>query len=404
MRVFQINTVYKTGSTGRIAESLQRGLRDRGHDSIVAYGRGNKINNADGFKFTDISDVTIHVAMTRLIDRHGLYSDAATIRLIKEIRKYNPDIIHLHNIHGYYVNYELLFDFLKEYGKPIVWTLHDCWAFTGHCAYFTKSKCEKWVNGCYACTEKRSYPASYFVDNSKENYEIKKRIFTSINKDLIIIVTPSDWLKGLVERSFLKKYKITTIHNGINIKKFKSLETGCKNNKTKKLIAVASPWDERKGLHYLVEMAKKMPKDYELKIVGLSKKQIKDIRPLNNLKLYSKTSNLDELIKLYSDSDYFVNTTIEDNYPTVNLEALACDLPVITFPTGGSVESVREMGGAVTSSFSVEEMIHVIEDFNGKVKDNKDFIDERVMQNSYFDIYNSVLLVGGTNGYCNSVF
>ena len=150
-----------------------------------------------------------HALISRLLDNHGLNSNKATRKLIDRIRDIKPDIVHLHNIHGYFLNYALLFDFLKDAGIPIVWTLHDCWTFTGHCAHFIFIGCDKWKVGCKHCPQKLSYPTSWLCDRSHRNYKIKKMVYTSIPN--LILVPVSDWLAGLLRFSFMKEHSIRRI-------------------------------------------------------------------------------------------------------------------------------------------------------------------------------------------------
>ena len=215
MRVLQINSVCGVGSTGRIATDIHSMLIQKGYESYIAYGRDLPKNCTASIKIGTKLDNYIHVALTRALDKHGFGSIKATRNFIKKVDQLDPDIIHLHNIHGYYINIKVLFDYLKKSGKPVIWTLHDCWSFTGHCAHFDYAGCNKWTTGCHNCPEKSSYPASIFFDNSRVNYQMKKEIFTGV-KDLTI-VTPSKWLANLVKQSYLKEYPVKVINNGIDL-------------------------------------------------------------------------------------------------------------------------------------------------------------------------------------------
>ena len=390
MKVLQINSVYKTGSTGWIVSALQNLIKDTGNEAFVLYGRGINQRNNEAYKFTSNLEIYKHVLITRLLDKHGLSSNDDTNFLIEKIREYSPDIIHLHNIHGYYLNYEMLFEFLVKYNRPVVWTLHDCWCFTGHCAYFTMCNCNKWKIECKDCVQKKRYPISWFVDNSQKNYLAKKRAFTSLAKDKLVLVTPSVWLRDLVEQSFLKKYRVKVIRNGVNLSDYNVKRERNVSEYRKKIIAVAYPWGERKGLSHVIEIANKIPDDILFTVVGLTNKQKELFPKKTNLILLNKTNNKSELISLYNEADVFVNTTLEDNYPTVNLEALAAGLPVITYPTGGSAESVNMMGGAVTDSCSVDDLIRTVNSFKGTVIDNKDFIDEKKVYVEYLNLYDEL--------------
>ncbi len=357
MKVLQINSVCGIGSTGRIATDIHRTLIEQGHESYIAYGRDLPKNCDNAIRIGTKIDNYTHVVKTRLFDRHGFSSTQATKEFINKIRDIDPDIIHLHNIHGYYINIEVLFNYLKEANKPVIWTLHDCWSFTGHCAYFDYARCDKWKTGCYSCPEKKAYPRSLIFDNSKRNYINKKEIFTGLKN--LTIVTPSQWLSNLVQDSFLNEYSVKVINNGIDLNTFRpnAGEFRKKYNLCSKFIilGVASVWDRRKGLKYFVELADKVSEDEVIVLVGLTEKQINQI-PKNIIGI-TRTNNVEELVDIYSSSDVFVNPTLEDNFPTTNLESLACGTPVITFDTGGSPESIDERTGTVIKKFSTDHIL-----------------------------------------------
>ncbi len=171
---------------------------DGDNQALVCYGRQcNEKTNVNRYKIGNKISLGYHLIITRLFDAHGLGSICETRKLIRRIKEYQPDVVNLHNIHGYYINYKLLFKYLKEANIPVVWTLHDCWPFTGHCAYFDLAGCEKWKTGCEACPQKSSYPKSIWLDRSKKNYELKKDLFAGLAENLTI-VTPSAWLAELV--------------------------------------------------------------------------------------------------------------------------------------------------------------------------------------------------------------
>ena len=369
MKVLQINSVCGYGSTGRIAYDLAKVLESNGHECFIAYGRGTAPNDVKTIKIGSDFHVKTHGAVSRLTDKHGFYSKSETKKLIDEIKKYDPDIIHLHNIHGYYINIELLFNYLSESNKKVVWTLHDCWAFTGHCSHFDYVGCDKWKTGCFHCPQKNRYPKSLLLDNSKWNYQKKKELFTSV-KDMTI-VTPSEWLAGLVRKSFLNQYPVKVINNGIDLDVFKPTQGDFrkKYNLEDKFIilGVASVWEERKGLNDFIKLSKLLDDKYKIVLVGLSKNQIKSL-PKNILGI-ERTSNATELAGIYTEADVFVNPTYEDNFPTTNLESIACGTPVITYNTGGSVESVSEGCGDVVDKGSVEALIKSINNVKDYYKD-----------------------------------
>jgi putative colanic acid biosynthesis glycosyltransferase len=369
LKVLQINSVCGVGSTGRIATDIDKILKSQGHESYIAFGRGSARDCDTTIKIGNNIDNYLHVAETRLFDRHGWGSTNATKEFIEEIETLNPDIIHLHNIHGYYLNVEILFNYLKTANKPVVWTLHDCWPFTGHCSYFDFVGCNRWESGCFDCPQKTSYPSSLIKDNSQENFSKKKATFTGVPN--LTIVTPSKWLANLVRMSFLKEYPVKVINNGIDLEVFKPTPS----NFTKKygledkfiILGVASIWEQRKGFEYFIDLAKTINKDEVIVLVGLNEKQIKKLP--SNVVGISRTNSVQELAEIYSSAHVFINPTLEDNFPTTNLEALACGAPVITFNTGGSVESISGKCGFVVKTGVISELKEKIQTIKSNGKD-----------------------------------
>jgi len=360
LRVLQINSVCGVGSTGRIATDIHKMLVEQGHESYIAYGRGVPYNCDEAIRIGTKLDNYTHVALTRIFDKHGFGSNRATKEFIEKVKYIDPDIIHLHNIHGYYINIEILFDYLKKANKPVIWTFHDCWPFTGHCAHFDYVGCDKWKAGCYNCPEKRNYPTSVFFDNSKLNYTRKKEIFTGVKN--LTIVTPSRWLSKIVKESFLKEYPVKVINNGIDLDVFKPRPSNFRekyNIQDKFIIlGVASVWNRRKGLEYFIKLSEKLNTDEVIVIVGLTEKQ-KSKLPKNIIGI-TRTNNVIELVEFYSAANVFVNPTLEDNFPTTNLESLACGTPVITFNTGGSVECINDSCGIVVEKGNFRNLVKAI--------------------------------------------
>ena len=346
MKILMINVVCGIRSTGRICTDLALELESQGHEVKIAYGREFVPEKYARFAYrigTDL-DIKLHGLKARLLDGCGYGSKSATKKFIKWIVEYNPDIIHLHNLHGYYINIEVLFDYLRTCGKRIIWTLHDCWAFTGHAAYCEGANCERWIKGCYHCPKTKEYPASLF-DRSNRNWAKKQRIFKDIPN--LTLVTPSVWLKNLVSKSFLGSYETIVINNGIDTKHFKkcdiSLDLVVKFKERKIILGVASAWDKRKGLNDFLELNNLIDKEhYVIILVGINKEQIKSLP--EGIVGIERTDSVQELAELYSLAYVFVNPTYEDNYPTTNLEAIACGTPVITYMTGGSPESANYYG------------------------------------------------------------
>lgn len=358
MKVLQINSVCGIRSTGRIATDIHSILESQGHESYIAYGRENPMNSNHTIRIGSKMDNYVHILKTRVLDKHGFGSKRATKKFIEEIKQMNFDIIHLHNIHGYYINVEMLFEYLKEAKKPVIWTLHDCWPFTGHCAYFEYSGCSCWkVDNRQKCIQKRSYPSSLLINNSLNNFERKKEAFTGVEN--LTIVTPSQWLADLVQASFLKDYPVEVIHNGIDLSVFKPTPSNFRELHKLKgkfvILGVASIWDKRKGLDYFIELAEKLDSDYQIVVVGVTDKQV--ARLPKSIIGITRTNNTEELAQIYSAADVFVNPTLEDNFPTTNIESLACGTPVITFNAGGSPESLTEKCGIIVEKSDTDKLI-----------------------------------------------
>ena len=396
--LLQINVTANWGSTGKIAEDIGKVAMANGWESYIAYGRDTNPSSASqliaiGNKW----DMYYHGLQTRLFDRHGLASKRATKDFIKKVKGIDPDIIHLHNIHGYYINYEILFEYLRTAGKPIVWTLHDCWPFTGHCAYFDSVKCNKWKDGCIKCNYKNTFPTSNVFSKSANNFKKKKKAFTSVKE--MTLVPVSNWLLNFLGESFLGKYPRKTIHNGIDTKVFIPTNLKQKNEGRFSIIGVASVWAERKGLKDFVKLREMLPQEYDITLIGLNKEQIETLP--SGIKGIARTNSLAELIEYYSNADVYVNPTYEDNFPTTNIEALACGTPVITYKTGGSIEAIDENTGRIVEQGDIESLTkYIVEICNDENKENTRKAcreraialynkDDRFME--YLEMYDSLL-------------
>lgn len=364
MRVLQITAFGGWGCTGRIAQGICETLIDSGNEAAIAWGRINTApEKIPTIKIGNRMDQILHGIYTRLTDRCGFGSKTVTKKFLKRLEEYHPDIVHLHIMHGYYVNLELLFEYLKEKKIPVVWTFHDCWAFTGHCPYFDMAGCGKWKTECKKCMQKNHHPKSLLLDRSRSNYKKKKELFTGVEN--LTVVTPSKWLEGLVRQSFFSKYPVRVIPNGINTQDFKPENSTVKKKfgieGKKVLLGVSSTWAESKGLKDFIRLSEMISKEYKMVMVGLTEKQLKSLP--EQIVGIIRTDSVKELAQLYSAADVFLNLTYEDNYPTTNLEALACGTPVITYRTGGSVEIVESTGyGKVVEQGNLNGVIAAIKE------------------------------------------
>lgn len=396
MKVVEINAV-PYGSTMKIV----LGVYSLGKSQNIDFLLGT------GYSYHPLSDLPscyncfskkvgkiFHILFSYLTGMEGGFSHFATRRFLQRIKTFKPDIIHLHNLHGSYINIPMLFKFAKKNHVRIVWTLHDCWAFTGHCPYFTMVDCDKWKTGCYKCPQYREYPWSLF-DNSKKMYRMKRKWFTGI-KDMTI-VTPSQWLAGLVKQSFLKDYPVKVINNGIDLSVFKPTESDFREKHGIRkydfvLLGVAFGWGKRKGLDVFIELARKLPENYKIVLVGTDDKTNR-LLPKSIISIH-RTQNQTELAEIYTAADVFVNPTREDNYPTVNMESIACGTPVITFDTGGSPECIDKVCGSIIPCDDVDslkkEILHVCEQKlysrEDCIKKAKNF-DEKNIYNQYLDLF-----------------
>lgn len=346
MRILYINSVYAYGSTGKIIRKLREEAISAGHEVYVIYGRrsaigykGSSVSEDNVLFMENSTEQKIDIASSVLFDSHGLHSRRITRKIIEEIKKINPDIIHLHNIHGFYLNYPMLFEYLKEIGKPVVWTLHDCWAYTGFCAYYDYNECGEWKNGCKKCRYRNEYPYR-LLSRSARNMEIKKKAYKGAD---LVLVTPSAWLKSEVAQSILGHYPCKVIYNDVSLSDFfhdpGNIRQRYHLENKRVYLSVANVWTAQKGFHECMKLAEKLGDDEVLVMVGLSEKQIRKLPPHI---LGIPHCSLEELRHWYSCCDAYFNPTLEDNYPTVNLEASACGAPIVTYKTGGSPESAGE--------------------------------------------------------------
>lgn len=337
-----------------------------GWDSYVAYSRGR-----DGLRLCTSHivpvgnklDVAIHGLETRFLDRHGLSSAAATRAFVHRLEQLQPDIVHIHNIHGYFLNYPMLFRYLRESGVPVIWTVHDCWLYTGHCYHYMYAGCERWQTECHNCPQRTLFPKSWMIDRSHRNYEDKRRAFTSLPPEQLTLVPVSEWMEGELRKSFFKDYPMRVIHNGIDLQTFRPQPTAEVVNRyglegRSIILGLASIWSKEKGWDDLMALSTKLRSDEVLVMVGVTPAQQR-ILPEGVVGI-RRTENVAQLAALYAAATAFVNPTWQDNYPTVNLEAIACGTPVVTYRTGGSTESVTPATGRVVEQGDVDGLLSAV--------------------------------------------
>lgn len=371
MTIAHINTLV-VGSTGRIMLGISEVTRQSGHEvfnfsaKVFRRNEKNPIREIPNHMYygSETSNA-FHKILGQLTGFNGFFSVGATIRLLLELDKLEVKIIHLHNLHEFCINLPLLFGYIKKKNIRLIWTLHDCWSFTGHCPHFLLSKCMRWQTGCRKCQQLLVYPRS-FLDTTALNWHLKRFLFSGVRH--ATIVTPSQWLAAQVKQSFLQVYPVKVINNGIDLGIFQPMNSDFRLNyhcEDKKIVlGVAFDWGIRKGADVFVELASRLLEDYQIVLVGTDDIFARQL-PKNIISIH-RTQNQRELAEIYSAADVFVNPTREDTFPTVNIESLACGTPVITFETGGSPEIVDETCGIVVPCDDVDAIEkaihHVCED------------------------------------------
>lgn len=391
--LLQINVTANWGSTGKIAEQIGQCAIAHGWDSYIAYGRWYNPSQSHLIKIGNKLNMYQHYAEQRIFDNEGLCSRRATKEFIKRIDEIKPNVIQLHNIHDHYLNYRLLFEYLNKTDIKVVWTFHDCWAFTGHCFHFITKGCERWKSGCFDCPLQHEYPKTLF-DRSRKNYTMKKKLFGANNN--LTIIACSEWIANFVRQSFLKDKPIRVINNGIDLNVFKDSENLGTNKKTFHVLAVSNVWNKDKGFGDILKLREILSNEYEFTIVGVTKQQLNSLP--QGIVGIERTQNVHELVALYSKADVFINPTYADNFPTVNLEALACGTPVITYRTGGSPEAIDEKTGIVVEQGDINGLAVAIQ----KMKENplssadcrkraEDYFERDKCYDMYIDLYDSLL-------------
>lgn len=354
MKIVQINATCGVGSTGKICMDISKKLTEQNVENYVFYTSSSS-QYPLATKYASDAYIKSQALFSRLGGQYGFYSRSATRRLIRALQQIQPNIVHLHNLHGHNCHLGMLLDYLKTSGAQVVWTFHDCWAFTAYCPHFEIAHCNQWQTGCQKCLQYRQF--SWLFDKSKTLYHRKQAVTLDQN---LTIVTPSQWLADLVGQSFLKDYPVQVIHNGIDLQIFQPTPSDFREKyhippKKHILLGVAFDWSVRKGMDVFMELHRRLPSEsYQIVLVGVDQKTEKTL-PKGVISI-RRTQNQRELAEIYSAADLFVNPTREDNFPTVNLEANACGTPVLTFRTGGSPECITNTSGAVVDCDDISAM------------------------------------------------
>lgn len=396
MRVAFINSVSGFGSTGHIVYDLSRipGVQGR-----IYFGRKKNLTDADTYRITTLSGNFRHCVMTFLMDRQGFCNQKETEKMVENLKQFRPDLVHLHNLHGFYLNCPVLFRYLKESGVPVVWTMHDCWAFTGHCAHYDSVNCMQWKTGCTSsCPGALKYPFTFNKTQVPVMYERKKELFASLPASQMTIAAPSSWLSSEIRQSFLSEYPVRVIHNGIRLNVFRPTTSQFRMEhhlESKNiLLAVASSWDRFKGLEDLKKISSSLKENQTLIVVGLRKDQMWGFDSDHSI-LLERTESVQQLCDLYSSADLLLNLTYDDTFPTVNLEAQACGCPVLTYRTGGSPESITEQTGIIVDRGNLNRVISLVKSMDSGANEeerkacrrNALRFDHQNMLNSYRNLY-----------------
>jgi glycosyltransferase involved in cell wall biosynthesis len=401
-KIVQICVEGNIGSTGTIAEAIGVLAISSGWESFIAHGRFTRPSQSKTIKIGTRFSIFIHGLLTRFFDLHGLGSKQATKKLVKQIKEIKPDIIHLHHLHGYYINIVVLFDYLAKANIPVIWTFHDCWSITGHCTHFDFVGCEKWKTECNKCPQKREYPASLILDRSTKNFYLKKRLFNSVEN--LTVISVSKWLNDVVSKSFMGNLPRQIIYNGVDLNLFAPnniINDVRENNKIKDkfmILGVATTWSNRKGLGDFIELSKRINENSIIVLIGLTRSQIQTL-PANIIGI-QRTENQQELRNLYVASDVFLNLSVEETFGLTTAEALACGTPAIVYNATASPELIDINTGIVVEKQNMDSLILALEEIkrNGKLFYVEacrlravELFDKNQRFNEYFDLYNKLL-------------
>jgi putative colanic acid biosynthesis glycosyltransferase len=403
-KLLQINIEVNSGSTGRIAEELGIVAMESGFESYITYARGFNPSKSTIIKIGNKLSILLHFFKTRFLGEHLNGSFLPTVLLIRKIKKIKPDIIHLHQMHGYYINVPLLFKFLKNSNIPIVWTLHDCWAFTGHCSYFTLVGCDKWKSNCYKCPQFNRYPKSLFFDKSNQEYRSKNKLFNELPN--LVLVGVSDWVARLANESFLKRKRITSVFNGVNTEIFKQIDNRNEvltkyniNPERKILIASGTTWIKSKGLDDYKNLANILSENYQLVLVGVDKSIASEIP--SKIVTIRRTESQKELAELYSAAEILLCLSYQESFGMTPVEAMACGTPAIVYNNTALSELINEKTGRLVPTGDLNKVVEMINEIATLGKNSfslnciqraKENYDMKVTYKKYLNLYFELLI------------
>ena len=398
--LLQFDTCLGVGSTGRIAEIIGDLARNAGWHTYMCHGsRFVRSSSMKSIQVGNKLDEYRHYIVSSVFDRHGLGSCKPTRDLIKQIDQINPDIVQIHNIHGYYANYKILFEYLANRGIPTVITMHDFLLMTGHCAYINKS-CSKWETGCGHCSRLGEYPASVF-DRTKKNWALKKNLFDAFDRDKLVIVPVSYWLEGFAKRSLLGECQFNVIQNGVDTTVFLPYQGEhsklwkCIDWNKYTIITVADRWTDANGFNDIIALSQLLPDDMQIVIVGLNEQQLQDLP--EKIVGIGHTDNVQQLVELYTSADVLFNSSTEVTFGLVTAEAMACGTPAIVLKNTAGEEIIDgDTGYSIDNITEIPALVRIFREGTGKykLKCRKRIVDEfdSVSQYSkYIELYKSLL-------------
>lgn len=398
--LLQINVDANNGSNGSIARDIGTMALAKGWKSYIAYGRRSVPCDSQLIRVGNNIDVRLHGAISRLFDLHGLGSNLSTVLFIRKVKRIKPDIVHLHNIHGYYINYRILFNYLKRENIPIVWTFHDCWPFTGHCGYFEAYNCDKWKDYCHQCPGVHDYPASWIIDNSKYNFKLKKKVFTSAKN--LHITTVSSWLSGLVKQSFFVDYPITVVYDSVDTRIFQHSESNLRKEYGLEgklvLMSAAANWTIAKGWNDYIKLSQILPEDCVIMLLGVKDDEMGNL-PKEIIGV-PRVEGKKKLAEYYSMADVLLNLSYQETFGMTTAEAMSCGTPGISYNATACPELLTPDTGIVVEAGNLQQVLTAISTIKSKGKESYshacreralNVFDSNKVNSQFFYIYNKIL-------------